>query len=158
MNGLLLHRVLASDAPPATLLIRLLVGLVFLSEGIQKFLFSGDLGVGRFTKIGLPSPEILAPFVGMVEIGAGALVLLGLFTRPASLALVFIMLVAIASTKVPIFLREGFWKMAHESRTDWSMLLGSLFLLRVGAGPWSLDARLTRAAVPPGSGNGGGSE
>jgi putative oxidoreductase len=32
--------------------------------------------------------------------------------------------------------------MTHESRTDWSMLLGSLFLLIVGAGPRSLDARL----------------
>ena len=54
------------------------------------------------------------------------------------------MLTAIATTKLPILLEEGFWKMAHEARTDWSMLLGSIFLLIVGGGRWSLDARWTR--------------
>ena len=79
-------RLLASDAPAAVLLIRLLVGAVFVSEGIQKFLFPADLGVGRFTKIGIPSPEVLAPFVGVVEIVGGLLLLVGLLTRLAALA------------------------------------------------------------------------
>ncbi|WP_395807962.1 DoxX family protein [Archangium minus] len=136
-------RLLHSDAPPATLLIRVMVGAVFLSEGIQKFLFPGELGVGRFTKIGLPAPEVLAPFVGVVEIVGGTLLLLGLMTRLAAVPLIINMLVAIASTKVPILLQRGFWNMAHDSRTDFSMLLGSLFLLLVGAGPRSLDARLS---------------
>jgi putative oxidoreductase len=140
------RRVLASDAPAAVLLIRLLAGAVFVSEGIQKFLFPADLGVGRFTKIGMPSPEVLAPFVGVVEIVGGLLLLLGLLTRLAALALLVDMLVAITTTKLPLLLKEGFWKMAHEARTDWSMLLGALFLLLVGAGAWSLDALLARAA------------
>ncbi|KFA92676.1 DoxX family protein [Archangium violaceum] len=139
-------RLLSSEAPPATLLIRVMVGAVFLSEGIQKFLYPGELGVGRFTKIGLPAPEVLAPFVGVVEIIGGTLLLLGLLTRLAAVPLIIDMLVAIASTKVPILLSRGFWSMAHESRTDFSMLLGSIFLLLVGAGPWSVDARLSAEA------------
>jgi len=128
-----------TDSP--IILIRLMVGAVFLSEGIQKFLFSESLGVGRFIKIGIPAPEVMAPFVGVVEIVCGMLVLLGLFTRLAAIPLIINMLVAIATTKIPILLEKGFWAMAHESRTDWSMLLGSIFLLIVGAGWWSMDAR-----------------
>ncbi|WP_437755126.1 DoxX family protein [Sorangium sp. So ce1389] len=140
----LLGWITATKAPAAAILIRLIVGTVFVSEGIQKFLFPAEIGAGRFAKIGLPSPEVLAPFVGVVEISCGALVLLGLATRLAAAPLIGVMLVAIASTKIPILVNRGFWAMAHESRTDWSMLLGALFLLLVGAGPLSLDARLAR--------------
>jgi putative oxidoreductase len=125
----------------AIILVRLMVGAVFVSEGAQKFLYVADVGAGRFAKIGLPSPEVLAPFVGSVEMICGALVLLGFFTRLAVCPLIIIMLTAITTTKVPILLKDGFWKMAHEARTDWSMLLGCLFLAVVGAGVWSLDAR-----------------
>jgi putative oxidoreductase len=52
------------------------------------------------------------------------------------------MLVALTTTKVPILANKGFWAMAHEARTDWSMLLGSILLLMVGAGPWSVDRLL----------------
>jgi uncharacterized membrane protein YphA (DoxX/SURF4 family) len=137
-----LTTIFESDAPASVLIIRILVGAVFLSEGIQKFLFPDELGVGRFIKIGIPAPEIMAPFVGVTEIACGSLLILGLLTRPAALVLIINMLVAIATTKVPILLDRGFWAMAHESRTDWSMLLGSLFLLAAGAGPLSLDARV----------------
>ncbi|MGE0175308.1 MAG: DoxX family protein [Oligoflexales bacterium] len=129
-----LRQLIESNASRATILIRLIVGTVFLLEGIQKFLFSDTLGVGRFAKIGLPNPEFLGYFVGSFEMVCGALILLGLLTRLASIPLIIIMLVAITTTKVPILLNEGFWKMAHEARTDWSMLLGSLFLLIMGAG------------------------
>jgi uncharacterized membrane protein YphA (DoxX/SURF4 family) len=128
----------------AIVLIRLMIGAVFVSEGIQKFLFAADVGAGRFAKIGLPSPEMLAPFVGCVEIACGTLVLLGLFTRLAVCPLIVVMLTAITTTKMPILLKDGFWKMAHEARTNWSMLLGCLFLVIVGAGAWSLDARRSR--------------
>jgi putative oxidoreductase len=128
-------------ADTAFILIRVMVGAVFLSEGIQKFLLPEALGVGRFTKIGIPLPELMAPFVGLVEIAGGLLLLLGLFTRLAAIPLVIDMLVAIAATKLPILEKAGFWSMAHEARTDWAMLLGCLFLLLVGPGPWSLDAR-----------------
>lgn len=131
-------------APASVILIRLMVGAVFLSEGIQKFLFADQLGVGRFSKIGLPSPEVLAPLVGGVEIVCGALILLGLLTRVAAIPLVVVIGTAICSTKLPMLVNQGFWKMAHEGRTDFAMLLGLLFLLAVGAGPWSLDGKLTR--------------
>jgi putative oxidoreductase len=119
--------------------IRLIVGCVFLSEGIQKFLFSDSLGVGRFIKIGIPSPEIMAPFVGVVEIVCGVFILIGLITRFAAIPLIIDMLVAISTTKIPILMEKGFWAMAHEARVDWSMILGSIFLLIVGGGTWSLD-------------------
>jgi uncharacterized membrane protein YphA (DoxX/SURF4 family) len=141
------ERIIRSGAPAAVILVRLIVGAVFLSEGIQKFLFPDQLGVGRFTKIGIPAPEFTAPFVGGVEIVCGSLVLLGMLTRLAAIPLIVDMLVAIASTKIPILAGKGFWAMAHESRTDWSMLLGSAFLLIVGAGPWSVDARIERTRV-----------
>jgi uncharacterized membrane protein YphA (DoxX/SURF4 family) len=135
-------RLIGTDAPATIVLIRLMIGAVFLSEGIQKFLFPDQLGAGRFLKIGLPVPEVLGPFVGTFEIVCGSLVLLGLLTRLAAIPLLVIMAVALTTTKWPMLAAQGFWHMAHEARTDWSMSLGSLFLLIVGAGPWSLDARL----------------
>jgi uncharacterized membrane protein YphA (DoxX/SURF4 family) len=119
-----------------------MVGLVFLSEGIQKFLFADKLGSGRFAKIGLPSPEFLGPFVGTFEIVCGVLVLLGLLTRFASIPLLIIMLVAIAVTKSELLANDGFWEMMHGSRTDWAMLLGSIFLIIEGGGRWSLDSKM----------------
>lgn len=149
----MLNWLTCSKAPRSVILIRLMVGLVFLSEGIQKFVYPDALGPGRFEAIGLPWPAALAYFVACVEILAGLMVLLGLLTRLAALALAFNMCVAIITTKVPILLghgywglhvrelsRYGFWAMAHESRTDFAMLTGSFFLLIVGAGAWSLDA------------------
>jgi uncharacterized membrane protein YphA (DoxX/SURF4 family) len=121
-------------------LIRLAVGAIFLSEGIQKFLFPDAQGVGRFIKIGIPAPEIMAPFVGVFEMGCGALLLAGFMTRLAAIPLSIIMLVAMATTKLPMFTKSGFWTMAHEARTDFAMLLGCLFLLVVGGGRWSVDA------------------
>ena len=135
---------LATNAPAAVILVRLIVGGVFLSEGIQKFLYPDALGVGRFAKIGIPAPEVIARFVGVCETVCGVLFLLGLLTRFAAITMIIDMLVAISTTKVPILLNEGFWKRAHEARTDWAMLLGSLFLLVVGAGVWSVDAVLAR--------------
>ena len=139
-------RIFASDAPASTLLVRVAVGAIFVSEGIQKFLFVESLGVGRFAKIGIPVPGLTAPFVGVVEIVGGALLIAGLATRLAAVPLVIDMLVAIASTKLPILMKSGFWAMAHEARTDFAMLLGCIFLAIVGAGRLSADARLARRA------------
>ena len=137
-----LSALLKSQAPRTVLLIRLMVGGVFLSEGIQKCLFPDELGVGRFTRIGLPSPEFLATWVAVWEISAGVLILVGFFTRLAVIPMIMNMLVAIAATKIPILMSSGFWSMAHESRTDYSMSLGAIFLLVVGSGPLSIDAFL----------------
>ena len=132
----------STNGPRATILIRLLVGAVFLSEGIQKFLFPAALGVGRFTKIGIPAPQFFAPFVGVVEIVCGTLLIVGLVTRLAAIPLMIDISVAIITTKIPILSTAGFWSMAHEARTDYCMLLGLLFLLLVGSGPFSIDRRV----------------
>ena len=136
---------LRTNAPRATILIRLLVGAVFLSEGIQKFLFPAALGVGRFVKIGIPAPQFFAPFVGVVEIVCGTLLIIGFITRLAAIPLLIDISVAIATTKIPMLARAGFWSTVHEARTDYCMLLGLVFLLLVGSGPLSIDARVSRS-------------
>jgi len=82
---------------------------------------------------------------------------LGALTRLAAIPLIIVMVVAIVSTKLPIWAgqdvwifhlpklpRYGFWSMAHEARADFTTLLGSLYLLIEEAGAWSLDAMLAR--------------
>ena len=146
-----------TPAPRAVFLIRLLVGGVFLAEGVQKFLYPDALGAGRFGKIGIPYPAFFGPFVGACETLCGSLLILGWLTRPAAAVLLVDITVAILSTKIPILLghgwgtftlpkleRYGFWSFLHESRTDFCMWLGSLFLLLVGAGDASVDAALSR--------------
>jgi uncharacterized membrane protein YphA (DoxX/SURF4 family) len=136
----------------AIVLIRLLVGWVFLVEGILKFLLPDELGVGRFATIGIPAPQVMGPFVGIVEIVFGAFLIVGLLTRIAAIPVLIDISVAIISTKIPIWLGHGYWhfsvsklkhygflSMLHEARTDFSMLLGLIFLLVVGAGGWSVD-------------------
>lgn len=164
----LVRGVLGTRAPTSTLLIRLMVGLVFVSEGAQKFLHPAEAGAGRFAQIGFKAPEATARFVAYFEVTCGAAVLVGLLTRPAALPLIIIMLTALVSTKLPLLVgrdvwafhvkpmsRYGLWTFAHEARTDWAMLLGSLFLLIVGAGEISFDAWLTerkpgkKEAAPP---------
>jgi putative oxidoreductase len=138
-------------APRATLLIRIMAGAVFLSEGILKFVYANQ-GVGRFTKLGMPVPEFTATFVGVLEIVGGLMLILGLLTRAFAIAFVVEMIVAILSTKVSLYLgtsplplpaappKVGFWAVMHETRSDFAQLLTCAFLLVVGPGPWSLDA------------------
>ena len=116
-----------------------MVGIVFLSEGIQKFLFPAIRGAGRFEKIGLPFPDFLGSFVGTFEILCGILILIGLLTRLSGIPTFIIMVVALVTTKIDILSADGFWQMMHSSRTDWAMLLGSLFLIIRGGGNWSVD-------------------
>lgn len=123
------------------LLLRLLVGWVFLSEGIQKFLFPSALGAGRFEKIGIPSPQFTGPFVGVVEILCGAMLILGIATIYAVVPLLIDIGVAIATTKVPMLHKQGFWAAMHEGRTDFCMLLGLIAIACLGAGGWSFDRR-----------------
>jgi uncharacterized membrane protein YphA (DoxX/SURF4 family) len=135
----MIQKIIRSDNSKTTVIIRLMVGAVFLSEGIQKLIFPALRGAGRFDKIGLPSPEFMGGFVGMFEIVCGTLILIGLITRLASIPTLIIMLVAIATTKSEVYMNDGFWQMMHGSRTDWAMLLGSLFLIIKGSGKFSLD-------------------
>ncbi|MFC3715552.1 DoxX family protein [Luteimonas soli] len=147
----------------AVILIRIAVGLaVFFPEGLQKLIFPEILGTGRFVNIGIPWPEFFGPFVGVVETVCGLLIVLGWCTRVAAVPLIVIMIVALLSTKLPILLgqdwwifnlreldRYGFWSAQHEARTDMAMLLGSLFLLMVGGGRYSVDHWLQRRRVAP---------
>ena len=139
---MLWQKLMQTNAPAATWIVRWLVGLVFFLEGIKKFLFVAQWGAGRFARIGIPHPQFFGPFVGCVEIIGGFLLLVGLLTRFASIALLIDITVAILSTKVPILMKQGWWPAEAEARTDYAMFMGLFFLLIVGAGAWSLDARL----------------
>jgi putative oxidoreductase len=154
-----LPRITSAPAPVSVILIRILVGWVFLAEGIGKFIYPAEQAAGRFEKIPLiPAPHFFGPFVGTVEILFAALLLLGLFTRLAAIPLLIDITVAICTTKIPILLGQSYgipklahynlWSMLHEARTDFSMLLALIFLLIVGAGPWSLDAKISHAPTP----------
>src|SRR6516165_3998120 len=151
------HILSETKAPAWTVLIRLQVGLmVFFPEGLQKLIFPDILGAGRFARIGIPFPDLMGPFVGVVETVCGLLIIFGLVTRLASIPLIIIMIVALVSTKLPILVghnvwifhlaqdikRTGFWSMMHEARADLTMLLGCLYLLIVDAGRWSFDAQM----------------
>jgi putative oxidoreductase len=126
--------------------IRLAVGLIFLTQGILKKYIDPHMGVLRFAKIGFPYPDLTAHFVGTFEIACGLLVLIGLFTKLASIPLLIVILTAIATTKIPELFRanQGFWFMVSDARTDFAMTMSLLFLIGVGAGAWSLDALIWR--------------
>jgi len=141
----LVTNILRTDSATTTILIRLMVGAVFLSEGIQKYLFPELRGAGRFERIGLPNPEFLGHVVGLFEILCGLFILIGLLTRLSAIPTLIIMIVAFATTKAEVLANEGFWAMMHGSRTDWAMLLGSVFLIIKGGGKWSVDKILTNA-------------
>ena len=135
-------RILQTTAVP-TLLCRVAVGLIFLSEGLQKFLTPEVTGVGRFAKIGFSHPAFWANVTGAFEISCGILILLGLLTRLAAIPLLVIMLVAFVTTKVPTLAEKGFWTFAHEYRTDFAMTLLLIYLLIYGGGKLSVDEKLS---------------
>jgi uncharacterized membrane protein YphA (DoxX/SURF4 family) len=126
------------------LIARLLVGIVFLTEGIQKFLFPAILGAGRFEHIGFSNPEFWASFTGVFEVGCSIFILFGFLTRPAAIPLLIIMITAFITTKIPILNNHGFWNFMHEYRTDFCMTLLLLFILYYGAGRISLDRYLLK--------------
>lgn len=150
-----LTRLNATRGPAAVVLIRLYVGLVFVCEGVLKFLRPDALGTDRFDKAGIPAPGFFAPFDGVFETACGVLILVGLLTRLAAVPMVIDMLGALLITKMPILWGHAplfrserrWWDFIHESRLDLAQLCGSLFLLIVGAGVFSLDARIFAAAA-----------
>jgi putative oxidoreductase len=143
------------SAPRSTILIRCMVGGVFLWEGILKFVYTNQ-GVGRFMKIGIPAPGLMANFVAVLEIVGGALLISGFLTRLIAIPFVIEMVVAILSTKVALYFgtsplplppappQSGAWAVLHEIRSDYAQIMSVLFLLAAGPGPWSVDAILAR--------------
>jgi putative oxidoreductase len=129
-----------------TILIRLVVGLIFLTEGIQKYLFPELLGTGRFEKIGFSDPAFWAYFTGTFEIICGILVVIGFLTRLASIPLLIVMMTAFVTTKWPMLMDKGFWPMAHEYRTDFAMTLLLIYLLIYGAGNYSADSGFSKTS------------
>lgn len=138
------HIIFSTVHDNGTIIIRLIVGLIFLSEGIQKYLFPDLVGPGRFEKIGFADPVFWAYFAGTFEIICGSFVLLGLLTRLASIPLFIIMMTAFVTTKWPILIEKGFWAMAHEYRTDFAMTLLLIYLFLYGSGKWSADYKFTK--------------
>src|SRR6266496_3734680 len=143
------------DGTAAIILLRLMAGSVFLWEGLMKFVFPNQ-GVGRFTKLGFPAPHFMATADAWLEIIGGTLLILGLLTRPLALLFIIEMLVAMASTKIPLYLgtsplplppvppQVGFWAVLHEVRSEYAQMLTVMFLLVNGPGKWSLDAVLRK--------------
>ena len=121
---------------------RLIVGLIFLSEGIQKYLFPDTLGPGRFLKIGFGDPAFWAYFTAAFEVICGFLVFIGLLTRLASIPLFIIMMTAFVTTKWPMLMDKGFWVMVHEYRTDFALTILLIFLFSYGSGRWSIDTKI----------------
>src|ERR1700730_14570918 len=142
MKSLLRFFLNSPRGPASILLIRLAVGLIFLTQGILKYI-DPNMGVARFTRIGFPHPYFTAHFAGSFEIVCGICVLLGLWTRVAAVPLLVVITTAIATTKVPELVRpsQGFWYMVSDARTDFAMFCSLLFLISMGGGAWSLDAR-----------------
>ena len=134
-----------TDAPGSVLLVRIAVGVIFFTQGVLKYIDPG-MGVVRFTRIGFTHPYFTAHFVGTFEILCGLLLLVGLGTRLASIPLLIVITTAIATTKVPELYRsnQGFWYMVSDARTDFAMFCCLIFLILVGGGSWSLDARLAK--------------
>ena len=135
-----MNSLLKTSAIPM-LLCRVIVGLIFLSEGIQKYLRPEEAGAGRFEKIGFTHPAFWAYFTGSFEIVCGTFILLGLLTRIAAIPLLIIMITAFITTKVPILMEKGFWNFAHEYRTDFAMTLLLLHLFIYGGGNKSIDLK-----------------
>jgi putative oxidoreductase len=127
----------------SVIFIRLAVGLIFVTQGILKFI-DPKMGVIRFTRIGFPHPAFTAHFVGTFEIVCGLLVLAGLVARIASIPLLIVILTAIGTTKIPELFNpaQGFWFMVSDARTDFAMTMCLIFLIVVGAGAWSLDSMI----------------
>jgi len=130
-------------------LLRLAVGLIFATQGFLKYV-DPNMGVHRFARIGFPAPLFTAHFVGAFEMLCGVLVLIGLWTRLASIPLLIIICTAIRTTKIPELFRDnqGLWYMVSDARTDFAMLCCLLFLLIAGPGGWSIDGWRRKSAAP----------
>jgi putative oxidoreductase len=148
-----------TSGPKATLALRLMAGGVFFWEGLLKFAYANQ-GVGRFTKLGMPMPEVLAPAIAVLEIVGGVLLMSGLTTRLISVPFIIEMIVAMLSTKISLYHGTsplpappsppimGGWAVLHEIRSEYAQIMTCIYLFVAGPGPWSLDALFQRRRAP----------
>jgi putative oxidoreductase len=128
--------------------IRLIAGLIFISEGLQKYLFLQLYGPGLFQEIGFGHASFWAYFTGAFEILCGILILFGLFTRLASIPLLIIMITAFITTKFPLIANKGFWTFLHEYNTDFSLTILLILLIIYGGGNLSVDLKFLQSKNP----------
>ena len=138
-------QILNTDIDKKTIFLRLIAGLIFISEGIQKYLYLEVVGPAFFNEIGFRHAFFWAYFTGAFEILCGILILSGLLTRLASIPLLIIMITAFITTKFPLLTTKGFWTFAHEYRTDFSLTVLLILLIIYGGGKWSVDLKLLQS-------------
>ncbi len=135
----LVHSVSSSLQWLPPLVARLTIGWIFLQSGWGK-LTNLPKVVAYFTSLGIPAPQFQAPLAATAEFACGALILIGLFTRVASLPLVATMLVAILTAK-----KEDIHELSDLFATaEYLYIALLLWLGAYGAGPISLDAVFAR--------------
>ena len=122
----------------ALLAARIVLGVVLTAHGLQKLGNGWDATAQGFAGMGIPVAEVAASFAIAVEIGGGALIILGAFTTVAGVLVVVNMLGAIifAHASAGVFVAEGGWELVAMIATT------AVVLAAVGAGRLSLDARL----------------
>ena len=121
------------------ILIRIMMGLIFVLEGLQKILQPGTWGTERFVAIGMPWPQFIAPAVGGIETACGLALILNLYAGEAALILMMVSIGAVVSTRIPILMGQpfgpfhlppaqptGWLAFLHESRLDLAMFFSSL--------------------------------
>ncbi len=126
---------------PLLLAVRLYWGWQFAQTGWGK-LTHLDRTAGYFESLNIPLPKVNAIMAGGTECVGGALLALGLFARPASVPLIFTMLVAYWTAD-----REALNAITSEpdkfvTASPFLFLLASLIVLTFGPGKLSLDALL----------------
>jgi putative oxidoreductase len=152
---LLRTRLFRPEVSPWAIILRFAVGFVFLTEGLNKFINPDERGPGRFEGLGFPAPELVANAIGVVEVLAGSMLILGFLTRFAAIFLAGVALNAIVLTKLPVLLGApigpftgvdasfyGVWGFLYEWRLDFAMFMGSIYLVAAGPDRRSLDAYL----------------
>jgi putative oxidoreductase len=125
-------------------LLRVISGCIFVAHGAQKAFTMGIPAiVGGFTQMGVPMPEITAPLIAYLEVVGGALLILGLLTRPMA----FLLACDMAGAILFVHLQAGFFlPMGYEFALLLMLLLVALLL--TGPGPWSIDEAIARRGAP----------
>jgi putative oxidoreductase len=122
----------------APLVVRVIVGVIMFAHGLMK-LQRGPAMLGEgLAEMGVPAPDLMAYVVTFTELVGGALLVVGLLSRFAALALTINLIVAILLVKLEVGLiapRGG----GSGAELDLALIAGFLAILLAGPGPISLD-------------------